>query len=141
MKYLSNVSPFTLQKYRIYDGQEEIVDLESNRQKNVDSESMTKARTRPVISTMRSMEFGSQNRCPNPPTSLKCDDDPERSPSAYLERRLRTVDPKLELVSKFRSSSGSHQITPRTLPAVTATIPDKKDPSARALTENHTIDM
>ena len=100
---------------------------------------MAEAVAGPVISSGCVVEFGYQDRDPGPPCSLEADDKPKGRPSTSLEWDFCAIYPGLGLVSVKLSAKAWRKDTPRRLPAMTATIPERKDPSARALTENHTV--
>jgi len=124
------------------DPQEEIVELESHSQKDENPKRGTKFGVRPVVGRMGLLEASNHDGCPRPPCSLENDDSPERASSSDFERDLGPIKPVLQvtIVSKCHSLplDNQYQPTPRRLPEMTATIPDKNEPSALDRTENHT---
>lgn len=145
MKYLNGtVSWCSCSDWKNGGIQEEIVELKSHSQEDEHSKRGTKAIINPVVGRMGLLEASHHDGRPSPPCSLENDDSPERASSSDFERDLCPVKPVLQatVVSKCLSLPLDNlyhmELTPRRFPEMTATIPDKNEPSALDRTENHT---
>lgn len=89
--------------------EEEVVELESGDEEQVEGESAPESLVCPVVHSPRAVELDLNDRRPDPPRSLQAKHDEEGDPGTALERDARPVEPETEEVSADDGDDGREE--------------------------------